>query len=299
MRPGVYTMPPMLLPLFKALRPVQWVKNVFVLAPVVFAEQLFEADVLARSLLAFGAFCAAASAIYLINDLRDRDDDRRHPVKCRRPIASGALPLPAAIVAAFGLAALALAGSAYLGARFVVLLAVYLVINLGYSGGLKRFVILDVMAVASGYVLRVLAGGAAIDVEISRWLLLCTIFLALFLIFSKRRHELVLLAGSAAEHRSVLSHYSPQFLDQMINVVTASTVVAYALYVVDDETVARFGTENLIYTVPLVLFGIFRYLYLIYQRADKGNPTEAILSDPPSLANVLLWGLTVLWIVYG
>jgi len=289
----------MLKPFVRALRPVQWVKNVFVLAPIVFAEQLTDGTVLARALLAFVAFCFAASAIYLWNDLRDREEDRLHPLKQHRPIASGALPVPVATAAAGVLAAIALVGSLYLGVYFTVLLAVYLGINLLYSSWLKHVVILDVMAVSSGYVIRVIAGAAAIGVGVSNWLLLCTIFLALFLIFSKRRHELLLLAGEAASHRSVLSHYSPAFLDQMINVVTASAVVSYALYAVDDDTVQRFGTDRLVYTVPLVLFGIFRYLYLTYQRAEKRNPTEAILLDPPSLTNIALWGLLVLWIVYG
>ena len=288
----------MILPLMKAMRPIQWVKNVFVLAPIVFAEQLADPDLLVRVALAFIAFCFAASCIYLVNDLRDREDDRLHPLKKNRPIASGALPVPVATGAAVVLGLLAMAISYGLNLAFLAILAVYIVINLLYSSWLKRKVILDVMAVSSGYVLRVMAGGAAIDVEVSKWLLLCSIFLALFLIFSKRRHELVLLADEAAEHRAVLSHYSEAFLDQMINVVTASTVVAYALYAVDDDTVARFGSEELVYTVPLVLFGIFRYLYLIYQKQQKRNPTEAILTDLPSLVNVLLWGVTVVWIVY-
>lgn len=281
------------------MRPVQWVKNIFVLAPIVFAEQLGDPAVLHRALLAVVAFCFAASAIYLFNDLRDREEDRRHPLKCQRPIASGALPVPAAWLAALVLSISGLALASYFGVVFSVLVAVYLGINLLYSSGLKQVVILDVMAVSSGYVIRVLAGAEAIDVEVSRWLLLCTIFLALFLIFSKRRHELVLLADEAAEHRAVLSHYNPAFLDQMINVVTASTVVSYALYAVDADTVSRFGSDRLVYTVPLVLFGVFRYLYLIYQKQEKRNPTEAILRDVPSVVNVVLWGLLVLWIVYG
>ena len=289
----------MIRPLFRALRPVQWVKNVFVLAPIVFAEQLGEPQTLGWAMLAFGAFCLASSAVYLFNDLRDREEDRRHPLKQHRPIASGALSVPAAIAAALVLAAAAMAAALSLGTVFTALLAIYLTINLLYSSGLKHVVILDVMAVSSGYVIRVLAGAAAIDVEVSRWLLLCTIFLALFLIFSKRRHELVLLADEAAGHRSVLDHYSPAFLDQMINVVTASTVVSYALYAVDDSTVDNFGSDRLVYTLPMVLFGVFRYLYLIYQRHDKRNPTEAILHDLPSVINVVLWGVVVLWIVYG
>ena len=289
----------MIRPLFRALRPVQWVKNVFVLAPIVFAEQLGQADVLGRAMLAFVAFCAASSAVYLFNDLRDREEDRRHPLKKHRPIASGALSVPAAIVAALVLAASAIAAGLVFGGVFVALVLIYLLINLLYSSGLKHVVILDVMAVSSGYVIRVLAGAAAIDVEVSRWLLLCTIFLALLLIFSKRRHELVLLAEEASGHRAVLDHYSPAFLDQMINVVTASTVVSYALYAVDDSTVERFGSDQLVYTLPMVLFGIFRYLYLIYQRHEKRNPTEEILRDLPSVINVALWGAVVLWIVYG
>lgn len=289
----------MIFPLLKAMRPVQWVKNVFVLAPIVFAEQLADLALLGSVALAFLAFCFAASSIYLVNDLRDRHDDRRHPLKKNRPIASGALSVPVAIGAAVALAAMAFGISYALNLDFLIILGVYIGINLLYSSWLKRKVILDVMAVSSGYVLRVMAGAAAIQVEVSKWLLLCSIFLALFLIFSKRRHELVLLADKAAGHRSVLSHYSEAFLDQMINVVTASTVVSYALYCVDDGTIERFGSDRLIYTIPLVLFGIFRYLYLIYQRPEERNPTEALLSDLPFVVNVLLWGLLVLWIVYG
>ncbi len=288
----------MIRPLLRALRPVQWVKNVFVLAPMVFAERLGEPAVLGQAAVAFAAFCLASSAVYLFNDLRDREEDRRHPLKRHRPIASGALPVPAAWTAAVALAAGALAAGLGFGVAFTALVAIYLAVNLLYSSGLKHVVILDVMAVASGYVIRVLAGAEAVGVEVSKWLLLCTIFLALFLIFSKRRHELVLLAGEAAEHRAVLSHYSPAFLDQLINVVTASTVVSYALYAVDADTVAKFGSDRLVYTLPMVLFGVFRYLYLIYQRHEKRNPTETVLRDLPSVVNVLLWAAAVIWIVY-
>ncbi|MEM1178090.1 MAG: decaprenyl-phosphate phosphoribosyltransferase [Acidobacteriota bacterium] len=285
-------------PVLKAMRPVQWVKNVFVLAPLVFAEQLLELDLLLKAGFAFLAFCWAASAIYLVNDLRDREDDRKHPLKKNRPIASGALSVGAATATAALLAGAAMALSFYLGTKFAILLGTYLAINFAYSNGLKRVVILDVMAVSSGYVIRVMAGAAAIDVGVSQWLLLCTTFLALFLIFSKRRHELILLADSASGHRSVLSHYSPTFLDQMINVVTASTVVSYSLYCVDESTIARFGSERLVWTLPMVLYGIFRYLYLIYQRPEDRNPTEALLSDWPFVVNVVIWGLVVVWVVY-
>lgn len=286
-------------PLVRSLRPAQWVKNVFVLAPIVFAEELLHLPLLARAGLAFATFCAAASAIYLVNDLGDRQEDRLHPLKRDRPIAAGELSVGAARMAALVLGIAAFAGAWSLGEEFSLILAVYLGVNLLYSHGLKKVVILDVMLVAAGYVFRVMAGGAAIEVEVSRWLLLCTIFLALFLILSKRRHELLLLADDAGEHRSVLHHYNSEFLDQMINVVTASAVVSFALYAMDEGTVERFGSDRLIYTLPLVLFGIFRYLFLIYQKHDRRNPTEALLTDVPFVVNIVLWGVAVLWIVYA
>jgi 4-hydroxybenzoate polyprenyltransferase len=281
-----------------SLRPAQWAKNLFVLAPVVFAQRLFDPAALGRAGLAFATFCAAASALYLVNDIGDRHEDQRHPLKRLRPIAAGRLPVGAAAATA-GVLALAAAAAAWrLSAGFQLLLGAYVALNLLYSAGLKRVVILDVMAISFGFLLRVAAGAAAIDVELSSWLLLCTIFLALFLAFSKRRHELMLLQGQATEQRAVLSHYSPAFLDQMINVVTASTVVAYALYAVAPETARKFHGESLVYTVPFVLFGVFRYLYLMYQRPSRRNPTEAILSDPPSLLNLALWGLAAIWVIY-
>jgi 4-hydroxybenzoate polyprenyltransferase len=281
-----------------SLRPAQWAKNLFVLAPLVFAQRLLDPSALARAGLAFAAFCAAASALYLVNDISDREEDRRHPLKSRRPVAAGSLPVPAAAAAAVALALLAALASAGLGRHFLVLLGAYVALNLLYSAALKRFVILDVMAIAFGFLLRVASGGAAIAVELSSWLLLCTMFLALFLAFSKRRHELMLLQGQAAEQRAVLSHYSPAFLDQMINVVTASCVVAYALYAVAPETAQKFHGESLVYTVPFVLFGVFRYLYLMYQRPSARNPTEAILRDGPFLINMLLWSLAAIWAIY-
>ncbi len=285
--------------LIRSLRPHQWVKNGFVLAPLVFGRELTDPASLGRAGLAFAAFCAASSAVYLVNDVRDREEDRRHPLKSRRPIASGILPVGVAGIAAAVLLATAAALALLAGPAVAGVLALYALLNLLYSAGLKHVVILDVMIVAVGFVLRVLAGGLAVGVRVSSWLLLCTIFLALFLAFSKRRHEIVLLADGAAGQRRVLDQYSPAFLDQMINVVTASSVVSYALYAVSPETSQRYHSEWLVYTLPLVLFGIFRYLYLIYQAPAEKNPTEAILADPPFLVNLALWVLAVLWIVYG
>ncbi len=286
--------------ILRSLRPAQWSKNVFVLAPAAFAGGLTVPDAVAAAAVALAAFCAAASSVYLFNDLRDRELDRRHPRKSLRPVASGALGTAPASVVSAGLATVALGAAWTLNDRTVQLVAAYLVVNLCYSLWLKRIVIVDVMVLSSGFVIRVLAGAAAVGAAVSAWLVLCTVFLALFLGFSKRRHELVLLVGEAGEQRSVLNHYSPMFLDQMMNVVTASTLLSYALYTTADETVARFGDYSLVWTVPFVLFGIFRYLYLIHQAENpkQRNPTELLLFDPPFLVNMGLYSLTVLLIVY-
>ena len=288
----------MLRALFVSLRPAQWSKNLFVVAPLVFARELFEGELVVRAALAFVLFSAAASSVYLVNDLRDREKDRLHPVKRLRPIASGKLPGGVAAVVALVLAAAALGGALYLGTRFAVLLAVFIALSSLYTFALKNVVIVDVMAVAFNYVLRVEGGAAAIDVQVSTWILLCTIFVALFLAFSKRRHELLLMSERAAEQRTVLLHYGPTFLDQMINVVTASTLLCYALYTLAPETVEKFGTTALIYTLPFVLFGIFRYLYLVYQVSTPRNPTEAVLRVLPFVLNVGFWGLTVIAVIY-
>ncbi len=298
--PGVpaYTSAAMLRSIIRSLRPRQWVKNLFVLAPLVFALGLERPGMLARSLVAFVAFCALASAVYLINDLRDRERDRLHPLKRNRPIASGAIGTRTAILTALALIVLSIVLGSTLGVNFVLLLVSYLLLNLLYTFSLKKIVILDVMAVSFCYVLRVMAGAVAIDVDVSRWLLLCTVLLALFLAFSKRRHELSTLVEGATSTREVLGDYSLEFLDQMINVVTASTLICYVLYTMDPNTIAKFGTEDLIYTVPFVLFGIFRYLFLIHRATDERNPTESMLSDGPFVFNLVLWAAVVIFILY-
>jgi 4-hydroxybenzoate polyprenyltransferase len=285
-------------PLVKSLRPTQWAKNLFVLAPAVFSSLLMHPEILVRAVLALVAFCFASSSVYLVNDLRDREEDRKHPLKKFRPLAAGTLKVSTAVAAIVVLAGVAAAIAARLGSGFAAVLGGYLLLNLLYTFWLKHMVILDVMSISLGFVLRVEAGAVASGVEVSRWLLLCTIFLALFLAFSKRRHEITLLAGAAAGQRRVLDQYSPAFLDQMINVVTASSVVSYALYSVAPETVQKYNTRDLVYTIPMVLYGIFRYLYLMYQQPGERNPTEAILRDPPFLINMALWGAAVVWIVY-
>lgn len=296
---GLSRMPRMFRALLAALRPAQWTKNLFVLAPAVFAHRLENPALLTQAAVAFLAFCAASSSVYLFNDLVDREQDRLHPVKRHRPIASGALSASVARWVAAALLLASLGASWKLGPAFLALLGTYLLLNVLYTLRLKHIVILDVMSIASGFVLRVAAGAEAIAVEVSDWLLLATTFVSLFLAFSKRRHELLLLQDQASQQRRVLDHYSPVFLDQMINVSTASTVLCYALYATDPTTQDRLGTRYLIATLPFVLFGIFRFLYLLYQRPGSRNPTETILFDLPFLANGLLWGGLVLALIYG
>lgn len=282
----------------RSLRPEQWTKNLFILAPLIFGGRLHQPEPALRSLLAVALFCAASSAVYLLNDLRDREEDRRHPFKRLRPIATGLVSPAVAVTVMLALAAIAVGGAAWLGRGVLLWTLIYLGLQLLYSFGLKRVVILDVMLIAVGFALRVLAGGAAASVRVSSWLLLCTLFVALFLAVSKRRHELALAPGDGADQRAVLSHYSVAFLDQMINVVTASTVVAYALYAISPDGDGGVGADPMLWTVPLVLFGIFRYLYLVYQRPAERSPTESLLADAPFLVNLAIWGAAVLWIFY-
>jgi 4-hydroxybenzoate polyprenyltransferase len=279
----------MVIGLIQAMRPQQWTKNLFVFAAIVFARRMGEAGALTASLAAFGLFCALSSAVYLINDVADAEQDRQHPTKQRRPIASGRLSASVAVVAAAALAGAAMVLSFRLSSAFGMIAAAYLGLNLLYSSVLKHVVILDVLLVAIFFVLRAAAGAAAIDVVISHWLLICTILLALFIALSKRRHELVLLDEGAVNHRASLGEYSPYLLDQMIAVATASTLMAYILYTVDARTVQQFGSTRLMYTIPCVIFGIFRYLYLIHQKGEGGNPDRIIISDRPFLLNMLLW----------
>jgi 4-hydroxybenzoate polyprenyltransferase len=281
-----------------SLRPRQWVKNLFVFGGLVFSQRLFTPSAW-PALAAFAIFCALSGAIYLFNDVADRDQDRRHPKKRERPVASGLLPAPVAVGTGLALILGGLAAAAWLSPRFALAAVGYVALLSAYSVWLKHVVIVDVLAVSSGFVLRAVGGALAIDVEISGWLLICTILLALFLALGKRRHEYLTLDGEAALHRPVLAEYSAGLLDQMIAVVTASTVTAYALYTMSPETVAKFDTRLLPATLPFVLYGIFRYLYLLYRRQLGGNPSEIVLSDRALLVNTLGWIAAVLLIIYA
>lgn len=284
--------------LWRLMRPYQWSKNAVVFAALIFSKHLFIVEDVARVLVGFASFCLVASGAYVMNDLRDCDRDREHPSKRLRPLPSGRVSRQAALLLAGGLMAGGLGVAALLGLPFLVMLAAYLALQFAYTFWLKEVVILDVMAIAAGFVLRAGAGGVAIAVPVSPWLIICTFLLMLFLGFSKRRHELTLLEGRATEHRASLREYSPYFLDQMISVVTASTVVAYAIYTVSPEVQEKLGTDLLYLTIPFVLFGIFRYLYLIHQREEGGNPSQILISDKPLLADVLLWVLTASLLLY-
>jgi 4-hydroxybenzoate polyprenyltransferase len=285
--------------LLLSLRPSQWTKNLIVFAGLIFGERLFDAGSVTRAVLAFAVFCLLSGVVYLVNDVRDREADRLHPTKSRRPIASGALPAGVAASAAVLFAAAALAVAFGINTSFGLVAFAYVGLLVLYSASLKHMVILDVLTIAVGFVLRAVGGAVAIDVPFSHWLLLLTLLLALFLALSKRRAEIVALADVATHHRRILAEYSPYLLDQMIGVVTASTLLAYAFYTISPDTVARFNTDRLLITVPFPLYGIFRYLYLVHQRQGGGNPSEALLTDKPLLACVALWAGTVIFVLYG
>ena len=282
----------------RSLRPHQWIKNVLVFAALVFSLKLLDVRALALAGAGFAAFCLLSSFVYLINDITDREQDWLHPIKRLRPIASGQLPVAVAATMAGALLVAGLGVAALLGQGFLVAALAYVATSFAYCFALKRIVILDVMVLALGYALRAIAGAEAIDVDFSSWLLLCTSLLALFLGFCKRRQELVSLEGDAVAHREVLAGYSVPFIDQMIGVVTASTVVAYIFYALSDDVAANLGTPYLGLTIPFVLFGIFRYLYLVHQRGEGDNPTLLVLRDLPLLGTIVLWGAMVVLALY-
>jgi 4-hydroxybenzoate polyprenyltransferase len=285
--------------IFKTMRPRQWTKNLLVFAALIFSQNLGNLPMLRDTTIAFIIFCLLSGSVYTLNDLLDLKQDRTHPKKSQRPLASGKLQPPIAIVSGSILVVLSLANAFWLNTNFGFIALGYFILQIAYSTALKHVVILDVLAVSIGFVLRAIAGAEVITVPISSWLLVCTILLALFLSLGKRRHEIILLEDNAANHRKILYEYSPALLDQMISVVTASTVVAYALYTMSAETINKFQTDNLKYTIPFVLYGIFRYLYLIHQRSEGGSPEKILLNDRPLLINIILYLLTVWFFTYA
>jgi 4-hydroxybenzoate polyprenyltransferase len=286
--------------LFHSLRPRQWIKNGFILLPVIFAQQLFQPTQLLISIQAVAVFCGLTGAVYLFNDYMDREEDRHHPTKRLRPIAAGLVSPALALSAAIFLLFFSFLWGFHVGKGFFDILLIYLGLQLLYNLWLRDAVILDVFCVACGFFLRVAAGAVVVRVPMSRWIIICTILMAMFLVLSKRRWEIITLGrGEASKHRKVLSQYSPHLLDQMITVTTAGILLSYMLYCTAPETVRKFNTAHLIYTFPFVLYGIFRYLYLIYQKKQGGNPERIILSDHPLLASVILWLFFSILILYG
>ncbi len=278
-------------PLLRAMRPKQWVKNVFVLAAMFFDARILDPVALLKSIAAFAVFCAISSAIYLVNDLVDIENDRAHPTKRRRPLASGALQPKVAQIAAAALALGGLLLALLVDLKLLWVALAYLAVMMLYNYKLKHTVILDVMTVAFGFVLRVYAGAVVVVVaRFSPWLYVCTTLLALFIAINKRRHELVLLQQDANNHRAILEEYSVRFLDEMTSLVTATTLAAYSFYTFSAPNLP--ANHSMMFTIPFVMYGIFRYLYLIHVRRLGGSPEEIVLSDRPLLVSILLWALT-------
>jgi len=290
----------MIVPLILAVRPKQWTKNLLLFAGVVFSGHIREWPRVLDAFWAFLIFCGLSGTVYLVNDLKDAENDRGHPLKRNRPIASGKLPVPAAIWAAVLMGAASILAGFLLNRDFGVLALIYLLVMIAYSIVLKHLVILDLLIVAMGFVARAVAGVWAIQnpgeppIRITSWFITCILFLALFIVLCKRRHELILLSHAARQHRPVLEHYSPVFLDQMVNVATTATVMSYALYVTTG--IQEKQKEAMIYTLPFVLYGVFRYLYLVYKRDEGGAPETLLFKDVPLLICVLLWSISVVLI---
>ena len=288
----------------KSLRPKQWTKNLLVFAGVVFSQHADEPSMLLRAAAGFVAFSLLAGTVYMVNDLRDVESDRLHPKKRLRPIASGRLP-PAAAWAAVPLLLLAVAAiAAWLGPGFAWVLGAYLALSITYSFGLKHQVILDVFLIAIGFVLRAVAGvellkPLAPETQLSSWLLVCTFFGALFLAVSKRRRELATAGSGAPDQRAVLATYTPELLDRMLTVAAAATLMSYALYTIWPATVAKFGSESLIVTVPVVAYGVFRYLHLVRVSETSEDPSVVLLADRPIQATLAVYAALALWILYG
>ena len=282
----------------KALRVYQWTKNLLVFAALIFAQELTHPYMVVVSLFAFAAFCMAASATYLLNDIIDVEKDRAHPKKRTRPIASGELSLPVAWVLLLVLFGGAIGVAATIGPAFLATVVLYVVLTVSYSLVLKNLIIIDVMAVSLGFVLRAMAGAIALDVTFSNWLVVCTLFLALFLSLSKRRNELTLLDEEARNHRGVLFHYSVHYLDQLILIMAGGALITYTIYTCSPDVVEKIGSDKLYMTIPFVVYGLFRYLFLVHQRTGGGDPSRTLLQDWPLGLNVLLWAAACGAIIY-
>jgi len=285
--------------IIQSLRPHQWIKNGFVFLPLVFAGELFDVGSFLTVLQAAFVFCLLTGGVYLVNDIADLESDRNHPEKCRRPLAAEKISIKLAAVTAAVLLLTSLSWGYVIGNLFLYVLIIYLIIQVGYTFYLKHVVILDVFCISAGFLLRIFAGAVAIEVSVSNWLIICASLLTLFLVLGKRRHEIKLSGvNQAHNHRKVLSEYSPYLLDQMILIVAGGAILSYMLYCISPETVEKFQTNRLIYTCPFVLYGVFRYLYLIHLKHHGGAPEKLLVSDLPLLASVIMWGICCIVIIY-
>jgi 4-hydroxybenzoate polyprenyltransferase len=284
----------------RLIRPKQWLKNAFVFAPLIFAKQLFEADAFLLALRAFGAFCLTASCVYIINDIADLKADRLHREKKFRPLAAGTMIIAQALLLLTVLLALDVMVTAGMDLRFIILLVMYFLMNFAYSIKLRDVLLLDVFIIAAGFMFRVLGGAYAINVRVSNWIVLCSLFVSLFLGFAKRRGELVEAeaAGTTSE-RKVLMLYRVDFIDQLLTIAAAGTVISYALYTVAPRTQEVFGTDKLLYTTVFVVYGVFRYLYLIHTSTAIQNPTNTVTADAPIIINAILWIGTCILLIYS
>jgi 4-hydroxybenzoate polyprenyltransferase len=283
-------------PWLRALRPLQWTKNLLVFAALLFARDTFHVEPLVQSILAFVAFCAVSSSVYLINDVRDRQQDQLHPIKRLRPVATGELSQRAALQLSAVLALGGLLTGLLVRPELLLVLAVYLAVMAGYNLGLKQVVVLDVMLIALGFVLRAAGGAVAIDVPISPWLYICTLVVSLLIGFGKRRHELLALEGGAAHHRQSLDAYSVTLLDQCIAVSAAATVLAYSVYTFQSASLP--DNHAMMLTIPIVVYAVFRYLYLLYVRRSGGSPEVLLVTDRPLQLSVIAWVLSSAAILY-
>lgn len=284
--------------IIKLIRIPQWIKNLFVFIPVIYSRNLFHTDYLIRSIIAFVIFCLLSSVVYVINDIVDAEADRHHPVKKYRPIASGKISNKKGMVIALILFVVSVALSLYTNANFKIFASLFLLINIYYSFRLKHIVLLDIFCIAAGFMIRVTAGALVISVEISSWLILTTMFLSLFLAVMKRRSELVIVGDEQSSTRKVLEFYSNNFIDQMATIAAAGVIISYALYTVSERTVTVFQTEHLIYTTPFVVYGIFRYMFLVLNHNKGENTTEIMVTDVSMIMNIILYSLTTIIIVY-
>ncbi|HRF65244.1 MAG TPA: decaprenyl-phosphate phosphoribosyltransferase [Ignavibacteria bacterium] len=290
----------MIIHLFKLIRPKQWIKNFFVFAPLLFSRHIFHLEYVIPSLAAFIIFSLASSAVYIINDIMDVESDRVHPKKKYRPIASGEVSVKQAMVFLVIIIAGIAVGLVFQSPVFSFVIVLYLITNLLYSLKAKSIVLLDVFFISFGFMLRVLGGAAAIGVSVSSWMILTTIFISLFLAISKRRSELSQIVNkeNIDKQRKVLKEYSVEFADQINTIAAAGTIISYALYTVSERTVATFGTEKLIYTTPFVIYGIFRYMYLMHQKNLGESPTSIVTKDIPIILDVLAWFVFSILIIY-